>query len=158
MFLNPVVESPNGRIGRKAVSFSALLADTRTQLGMCWEAATEIARNDAPLADHPGRMQLMAALSRLLDSLGYFDTGVGPSSTSPKSMNQAVSVRQHYVDVRSHGQAALLAGGRLIEAAANSSHPAGEERAAVLGDALARLRAHIEELEDVLGGERAQVA
>ena len=126
MFLNLTVDSPKGRKGRQAPCFSALIADTRTQVGTCWEAAAEIAQIEAPLADHPGRLQFMASLSRLLETLGYFDAGVYLSSIGLKSMNQASSVRLHYADVRAHGQAALLAGASLIEAAANSSHPASE--------------------------------
>jgi len=100
----------------------------------------------------------MASLSRLLETLGYFDAGVDPSTTGSQSMKQTSSVRQHYADVRAHGQAALLAGGSLIEAAVNSSHPASEERAATLREALARLRGHLEEIGDFLLGDRQQVA
>lgn len=158
MFLNPILSGTRSGRERQAPCFSGLLADTRTQVGLCWEAASAIAQIAAPHANHPGRLQFMASLSRLLETLGYFDAGVDPSTTGSQSMKQTSSVRQHYADVRAHGQAALLAGGNLLNAAANSRHPASKERAAILGEALARLRAHIDELEDVLVGDPAQVA
>ena len=158
MFLNPTLNGAKSRRERQVPSFSALLADTRTQVGLCWEAASAIAQINAPLGDHPARLQFMASLSRLLETLGYFDAGVDPSSTGLQSRKQPSSVRQQYAAVRAHGHAALLAGASLLDAAAKGSHPAGEDHAAILGEALARLRAHIDELGDVLIGNCAQVA
>ena len=158
VFLTPTLSGTRSGRERQAPCFSGLLADTRTQVGLCSEAASAIAQIAAPHTDHPGRLQFMASLSRLLETLGYFDAGVDPSTTGSQSMKQTSSVRQHAAAVRAHGRAALLAGASLLDAAAASCQPASEARAAILGEALARLRAHIDELEDVLVGDAAQVA
>jgi hypothetical protein len=140
----------------RATTFFATAADARTQIGVCWQAAAELAQVDPALTGNGHRLRLLESLRRLLDALAYLEVAVLEPLPYHHDGTPAQRYQCRYAQAYAHLQRAALATGDLL--ADIGQEPLFQPNTRVLRQAMARLRRHLDDLGRVVTGPGAQIA
>jgi hypothetical protein len=140
----------------RATTFFATAADARTQIGVCWQAAAELAQVDPALTGNGHRLRLLESLRWLLDALAYLDVAAPTPQTSRPDGAQAQRCRRRYAEAYAHLQRAALAADDLL--ADIGQGPLVQPNTNVLRQGMARLRRHLDALGRTITGGDAKIA
>jgi hypothetical protein len=136
--------------------YYATAADARTQVAASWQVAAELAQTNPALAGDAQRLQLLEALTHLLDALAYLDVEVEQPVGQASGAGQAKRCWSTYADTVTYTRTAAQAAEALV--AAPPSPALGTSRLARLQRSISQLRRHIDALGRVIADRQACLA
>jgi hypothetical protein len=136
--------------------YYATAADARTQVAASWQIAAEMAQTNPALAGDAQRLQLLEALTHLLDALAYLDVEVEQPARQLSGADQAERCWSTYADTVTYTRTAAQAAEALV--AAPPAPTLGTSRLARLQRSISQLGRHIDALGSVIAARQACLA
>ncbi|MGI8915179.1 MAG: hypothetical protein ACR2JY_15565 [Chloroflexota bacterium] len=137
-------------------TYYALAADVRTEVAASWQTAAELAQIDPALTGDAQRLQLLEALTHLLDALAYLDVAVEQPALRAIDAGYAQRCWSRYADTVAHAQTAAQAAKAL--SSTRQAPSLGQASHARLQRSITQLRRHIDALGRLISARHTVAA